>query len=316
MQSRSREREGGARVPRHYQAGHEFLDTTRTGHEFLDTTRTGNGTNTTMLDKEQSALFPKWVTFASAMMACMASLLTIIGVTARGMQTEGQDEDMGCCAKSRRLLACLCASSSKLKWWQNGLLKISYIVSATSASTAISLVLTNLNSTKDETLRETILLIINEVLGDETSPDDPARNKRSATPNCLETNDSRTPCSTGGLECDFQELLQSQLNSYVPPACAAGSMILIAIIFAALLLAVTAAATVVCNRMRLQPTESKNDVAIFMDRPMPDNEEVNAEVEKSCDPVEGREGDLESGQGITRLRKEDPELGMSSCPIS
>ena len=209
-----------------------------------------------MLESEgtrQESLLPHWVTFAGSMLCCMGTVVALMATTARGTQTpgEGGDQPPNRCRAMRALCNFMCTRPTAMSWWKAGLLRICLLGMATLFSTALSLLITNVTSNDSEPIRDTIRIIIGEMLGIED--EGTGREKREA--DCFDTNNSalRCPQLTSTITapvCNFANLLETQVDTIFPPTC---TMLVTLILFAtgaALLLSVSAVTTIICHHVR------------------------------------------------------------------
>ena len=202
-------------------------------------------------DDLEAPLFPRWVTFIGAFTCFMATALALMAQTARGAQTEEvAPEERRKCASIRALCNFFCTRPPARSCWKNLLLKMFILLSASGASTGLSLLITNLTSTDKESAAATIRVLINEVLGVESVADtNNQRLKREA--DCFLTNDSSARCPPlTPPPCNPASLLQADMDSEWPAAC---TILVFNILFATLacmFLAVSAAATLICGKMK------------------------------------------------------------------
>ena len=198
----------------------------------------------------QTSLLPHWATFWGAMICCATTLVALSAVTARGTQTMEEDGEQGSrkrCRGLRALCSFMCARRNPLVWWKAVLLRIALVTTASVLSSALSLLVTNVTANESEPIRETIRIIVQEMLG----VSEEAREKREA--DCFDTNDSSTRCSVeekmASQVCEFTNLLESHLDSPLPPTCTIMVAILLFATMAALALSVTAATTLICHKV-------------------------------------------------------------------
>ena len=199
----------------------------------------------------QTALLPHWATFWGVFGCIAATLVALMAVTARGTQTIGATEEQETrkrCSSIRALCGFMCARRSSMVWWKALILRLCLVGSASILSSALSLLITNITANESEPIRDTIRIIVKEMLGIEG---DAKRRKREA--DCFDTNDSYTRCPTeikmATQVCEFNNFLEAHLDSPMPPTCTIMVAILLFATLSALALSVTTATTIVCHKL-------------------------------------------------------------------
>ena len=260
------------------------------------------------LDTEMNApLLPHWVTFVGAFVCCMGTATVLMATTARGTQTDNPESDQQRRCKSLSALCnFLCTRPAAMSCWKSMLLKLAILGAASLASTGLSLLVTNLTSNDQESIAATIRTIIKEVLG--VNDDTGHRRKRETT--CFSSNDTAMHCPRVNSPCDPGTLLEADLDSELPVTC---TILIFNILFATLsgmFLAVTAAGTLICNRLRstcIPPQEIQRATLLGVELNQSAPEAVTIQFpDEQMTNLEGEAEEREPDTKETRGEKEKP----------
>ena len=184
-------------------------------------------------DTDQN-LLPPWFKFLATYCGLMACVFAIIGVTtSRGTNTTREEPRK--CEAWRNCFTWLWRGQEGRPCWATLLIKCLTLTCASTASVAISLLVTNLSDSEDHSIAVTIKEILNEALG----LDDNAGSRRRREVLCVKPYTGTSgvvetwePCKdedAGGWQvniergqatsCSILDWVQATVDSSVPPTC-------------------------------------------------------------------------------------------------
>ena len=217
-----------------------------------------------------SELLPPWFKFLTVYCGLMCCAFGIIGVTTRTSRgTNTTREEPRKCGALRSCFTWIWKGQEGRPCWLTLLIKCLTLTCASTASVAISLLVTNLSDSEDHSIAVTIKEILNEALG----LDDNAGSRRRREVYCVKPHTGTSgvletwePCKDeeSGWQvniedqqttsCSILQWLQATMDSSVPPTC----IILLAQVLVAASVLVTASTIsfIVCCSRKVTPGHS------------------------------------------------------------